>query len=206
MTTIQKLSVITIVLFILLSTIFILTSTEDKQEDIRLSNDMESSDSLASSDQGFEIANDEVDTSVVIKTEPKQIVNILDYVGKPMTELQSLLNIELNSAGNLVYEGSEYDILIESRDSVTSSYVQVELDTLSNCKANETVIDKVDEAMVLVGLDPSIKGETDNPGISIGAAQFCEYGNKEYDISVACFYDGANISVGLSNDRIYCDL
>lgn len=102
-------------------------------------------------------------------------LDITELIDQPMTELSQRFNVTLNQAGNLKYENEKYQLLIETRNGQTSSYVMFGVKELGSCKA-DSVLDHADQVLSRAGLDPSVKGTPTNPqgGVDMG---FVEYGD-----------------------------
>ena len=130
-----------------------------------------------------------------------QIVTLYDV---PMSKLSEQFNTPLNSAGNLVVEDTGYDLLVESKNGVTSDYVELQLKTLGSC-SKPGVSRNSDQALELVGLKPHLKGRPTNPpaGVANGAIEYCDYPSEKFSVGTSCMYDGGYYDVSLS-PRTYC--
>lgn len=117
-------------------------------------------------------------------------LDITKLIGQSMTELAQRFNVTLNQSNNLSYENEKYQLLIETRDGQTSSYVTLGVKELGLCQT-DNVLDRVDRVFLRAGLDPSVKGSPTNPqdGIDLG---FVEYGNYLgiYQIGASCLDGG----------------
>lgn len=132
------------------------------------------------------------------------IVEIATLYNIPMSKLSEQFATPLNSVGNLIVDNDDYKLLIESKDGVTSDYVEVQVKSLGNCTKAGAVRNS-DKALELVGLKPTLKGNPTNPpaGIANGAVEYCEYPSNKFSVGTSCMYDGGYYDVSLS-PRTYC--
>ncbi len=133
------------------------------------------------------------------------LVRIATLFNVPMSKLSEQLNTKLNNVGNLIVDNDDYKLLIESKDGVTSDYVEVQIKSLGSCSKAGAARNS-DEALELVGLKPFLKGSPTNPpaGISNGAIEYCNYPSNKFSVGTSCMYDGGYYDVSLS-PRAYCE-
>jgi hypothetical protein len=141
----------------------------------------------------------------VEKVAIQPVIEIATLYNQPMSELTEQFDTSLNSAGNLLYENDEFKLLVESRDGVTSDYVEVQLKSLGTC-SKAGVVRNSDEALSLVGLKSHLKGSQTNSsaGIANGAIEYCDYPSNSFAVGTACMFDGGYYDVSLS-PRTYCE-
>ncbi len=89
-------------------------------------------------------------------------LNITELIGEPMNELSQRFFVTLNQAGNLKYENEKYQLVIETKDGQTSSFVMFGVKELGSSKA-DSVLDYAAQVMSRAGLDPNVKGSPTNP-------------------------------------------
>jgi hypothetical protein len=144
-------------------------------------------------------------------TAPSETLTITDLIGKPLRDIAARYGVQPNSAGNVVWESSTYKLLAEPKVEYvpdengikkavtkdTAGFVSVGVKSLGTCKADRSILDKVDSAMRAVGLDPSKKGEQTGRGLDLGSAAYDNYPGT-WKVSVSCMYDGDVPTVALS--------
>jgi hypothetical protein len=149
--------------------------------------------------------------SKVVTTEVKNeqpavepLVQIATLYDVPMSKLSEQFDTSLNNVGNLVFENDDYELLIESKDGITSDYVEVQIKSLGSCSKSAAVRNS-DKTLELVGLKPFLKGSPTNSsaGVSNGAIEYCDYPSNKFSVGTSCMYDGGYYDVSLS-PRTYC--
>ena len=140
-------------------------------------------------------------------------IDIESLMGKPMSEIAKQFGVEPNKAGNVVWKSEDFDLLVEpeiqySADSAgilrpktldTAGFVDLAIKWLGTCKDDRSILEKVDEALRAVAIDPSRKGSPTNPqsGIDIGAVSYANYPG-DWQLGVSCQWDGDSPRVSLS--------
>ena len=142
----------------------------------------------ASTTPGDEVEESNAEESVEESVEP--YLDITELIDQPMTELSQRFNVTLNQEGNLKYENEKYQLLIETKNGQTSSYVMFGVKELGSCKI-DSVLDYADQVMLRAGLDPSVKGSPTNPqgGIDIGFVEYADYPST-YQVGASCLDGG----------------
>ena len=132
------------------------------------------------------------------------LIGIATLYDVPMSKLSEQFETKLNSVGNLIVDNDNYKLLVESKDGVTSDYVEVQIKSLGSC-SKSGVVRNSDKVLGLVGLKPFLKGNPTNPsaGMSNGAVEYCEYPSNKFSVGTSCMYDGGYYDVSLS-PRTYC--
>lgn len=148
-----------------------------------------------------EVAGEEV---AIVPPVVEPIIQIASLYGVSMSELSTKFETALNGVGNLLVKNDEYELLIESKDGVTSDYVEVQILSLGTCTKTGAVRNS-DKALELVGLKPFLKGSPTNSsaGISNGAIEYCGYPSNTFSVGTSCMYNGGYYDVSLS-PRTYC--
>ena len=117
-------------------------------------------------------------------------LDITELIDQPMNELSQRFKVTLNQAGNLKYENEKYQLVIETKNRQTSSYVMFGVKELRSCKV-DSVLDYVDQVLSRAGLDPSVKGTPTNPqgGIDLGFVEYADYPGS-YQVGTSCLDGG----------------
>jgi hypothetical protein len=117
-------------------------------------------------------------------------LDITELIDQPMNELSQRFKVSLNQAGNLKYENEKYQLVIETKNRQTSSYVMFGVKELRSCKV-DSVLDYVDQVLSRAGLDPSVKGTPTNPqgGIDMGFVEYADYPGS-YQVGTSCLDGG----------------
>lgn len=124
------------------------------------------------------------------------LFNINTYRGRPMTVVAKELNTQIKKGNGIeidrmVIEKPEYNLVIES-DSTKSnaSYVAVTIKNQPKCeKTSYSGMQKFDENLRLVSLDPSLKGDVELYFNRSYAAWTKNY-NKDFTVNTGCNSDG----------------
>lgn len=133
------------------------------------------------------------------------LIRIVTLYDVPMSKLSEQYETELNSVGNLIVDNEDYKLLVESKDGITSDYVEVQIKSLGSC-SKAGISRNSDQALELVGLKPFLKGKPTNAsaGVANGAIEYCNYPSNNFLVGTSCMYDGGYYDVSLS-PRTYCD-
>lgn len=127
-----------------------------------------------------------------------KIIDINQYLNKPMTQVSSLLGTTIKKAsGNgdqfdrISVDKENYSIYIQSTSNKTNtSYIQVIIKNKIKCdRATYKGLENYDNNLIMVGLNPSIKGNVELYFGRSYAAWTKNY-NKDYTVNSGCNSDG----------------
>lgn len=120
----------------------------------------------------------------------KTLVKIQDLLNVNMDELAKRYNVARNAVGSVIVKNDKYELVIESKNGSTPTYIELSVKELGTCKADKSILDKVNAIFPYAGLDGSKKGNPTNSqaGINIGSVAYENY-QGGLKVGASCLYN-----------------
>lgn len=115
------------------------------------------------------------------------------YIKTPINQASIKLGVSKNQGGNLVITTPEHEILFESSDGVSITYIDIEFNETSQCSQSESF----DSVPLLKSLGIAVENLT-LANKSLHYHLYYDHVNK-LKINAQCSYDGGPLSVGFSS-------